>query len=83
MEWVDLEEIPEVNSAGQIDQLNDLRFKMQSGQYNLSRGKSEKILENEMPGMGGEFRKKKLTKNIGAMLGKVESQKLENVAHSR
>ena len=45
-----LGESKEANRAGQIDQLNDLRFKTQMGNKNLSRGTSEKIPENETPG---------------------------------
>ena len=51
----DLGEIQEVNSADRIDQLNDLRFKIQSGKFNLSRAKSAKISENKIPGMRKEF----------------------------
>ena len=40
-----------MNSARQIDQLNALRFKMQSVKFNLPRAKSDDILENEMRGM--------------------------------
>ena len=35
-EWEAMEEIQEVNSADQIDQLAALRFKMKSGNFNLS-----------------------------------------------
>ena len=41
-----------VHSAGQIDQLAALRFKTQVESKNLSREKIDKILENDMPGMG-------------------------------
>ena len=39
-----------MNSADQIDRLYALRFKMQSGKFNLSRSNSEEISENEMHG---------------------------------
>ena len=38
-----------MNSADQIDQLNALRFKIQSRKRNLSRVKREKIAEKETP----------------------------------
>ena len=50
-----MEEIQEVNSADQIDKLNALRSKLQSGKFNLSRPNSGKISENEMPGMRKEM----------------------------
>ena len=58
-----------MNSADQIGQLNDLRYKMHPGKNNLSRVKSEIILGSEMPVIEKEFRKKKLTANMGARQG--------------
>ena len=52
-EWEDLGEIQEVNSAGRIDQLNALRFKIQTKKRNFPREKSGEISGNVIPGMGG------------------------------
>ena len=43
--------IQAVNSAEEIDQLNALRFEMQSKERNLHRGESGEIWENEIPCM--------------------------------
>ena len=43
--------VQEVNSADQIDQLNAVRFDMQSRKFSLSRSNGDEISENEMPGM--------------------------------
>ena len=78
-----MEEIQEANSANQVDQLNALRFEIQSGEFNLSRSKSGKISENEMPGMRKEIRKEKLTTNMGTLLGELELRLLGNMGQSR
>ena len=44
-----------MNSADPIGQLAALRFKTQMGRKNLSRGKSEEISENGMPGKRKEI----------------------------
>ena len=48
-EWESLYGNKEVDISGRIDQLNDLRFKIQSVNKNSPREKSDGILENEMP----------------------------------
>ena len=63
-EWEASGAIQEVSSSGQIGQLNARRFEMQSGKNNLSRRKVGEILENEIPVMGEEIPKEKLT-NMG------------------
>ena len=75
--------IQEVNSAGQIDQLNALRFKMQSGKFNLSRSKSEKFRKMKCRVCGMKFRKKESTTNMGALLVELEVGLLGNMEHSR
>ena len=77
-----LEEIQEVNSADRIDQLNDLRFKMQSGKCNLPRPNSDEISENEMPGMRKEIPKGETRKKYGAMIGQLELIRLGNMGPS-
>ena len=66
-----MEEIQEVNRTGQIDQLNSLRFKMQSGKFNLSRSSSEEILENEMPVARKGIPKEETFNKYGGADGKV------------
>ena len=75
--------IQEVNSACQIDQLNDLRFEMQSAKFNLSRSKSEKISENEMPCMRKEIPKEETYDKYGTLLGELELSLLGNMGHWR
>ena len=54
--WKDMEEIQEVNSADQIDQLNASQFKMQSGKYNLPRGeKAMKFWKTQRRVCGRKF----------------------------
>ena len=65
-----MEEIQEANSAGQIDQLNELRSKMQPGERNFSLGEVWGVLENEMPGMGKEIPKEETYNQYGEMRGK-------------
>ena len=48
-EWEAMGGISEVNSADQIDQLEALRYKMKSKNYNLPSSKSVEISGNEMP----------------------------------
>ena len=72
-EWKALGEIQEANSAGRIDRLNALRFKMQSAKFNLSRPNSEKISEHEMPGIRKEIPKGETYNKYGAQLGKLKS----------
>ena len=78
-EWKEMEEIQEANSADQIYQLEALRFKMKSKYFNLSSSKSEKILENEMPGMRRGIPKGKRSINTGMRLGELESKRSENM----
>ena len=78
----DMGEIQEVNIAGQIDQLNALRFKMRSGKFNLSRTNSEQILENGTPGMRKEIPKGETRKKYGAMIGQLELIRLGNMGPS-
>ena len=56
-EWVDAEEIQEVNIAGQIGQLNDFRFEMQSGKCNFPRRGSEKLWETKCRVFGWKVRR--------------------------
>ena len=65
-------EIQEVNSADQIDQLNDLRFEMQSAKFNLSRSNSEEILGNGIPGMRKEIPQEETYYKYGDASRKVE-----------
>ena len=77
-EWGNCGGIQEVNSAGQMGQLNSLRFKMRSGKRNLSRRGIGGISENEMPrARGMKFRKEKLTTDMGALRGELKSKLLE------
>ena len=64
-EWGALGEIQERNSAGRIDQLNALRFEMQSEKHNMSRGESEGIWEIKCRVRERKFQKKKLATNMG------------------
>ena len=48
-EWKEIEEINNSQNVNQTDQLEALRFKMQVRNHNLSKEKSEQILENAMP----------------------------------
>ena len=66
-----LEEIKEVNSADQMDPLNDVRFKMQTGNKNLPRGRSDGILGNETPGMGEEIPKEATSNKYGDAAGEI------------
>ena len=61
-----------MHSADQIDQLNALRFEMQSGKFNLSRSNSEKISENEIPGMRNEIPKEETRAKYGDAAMEVE-----------
>ena len=71
------DEIPEVNSDGQIDQLESLRFKMKSGKSNLSSsevGISEmEFRKTKCRRCEWESRKKKRSVNMGTRLGKLKS----------
>ena len=51
--------------SDQLDQLNSLRFEMQSAKFNLSRAKSEKISENEMPVTRKEIQKEETYNKYG------------------
>ena len=62
-----------MNSADQIDQLNALRFKMQSQNKNLQREKSEKILGNAIPGMSREIQKAETYSKYVGSEGKLKS----------
>ena len=64
--------IQESDSAGRIDQLNALRVKMQSRNFNLSRAKSEKMLENATRCMRGGFRREIHTTHMEAILGELK-----------
>ena len=50
-EWGEMEDINNSLNANQSDQLEAPRYKMKAKNHNISREKSEQILENEMPGM--------------------------------
>ena len=58
-EWKEMEEINNSLNVNQTDQLEALRYKMKAKNHNLSKEKSEQIMENEMPGMRKEIPKKK------------------------
>ena len=49
--WESLEDRKEADRGDQIGQLNDLRFKMQTGNKNSPRERSGGNLENDMPCM--------------------------------
>ena len=68
-----------MNSADQIGQLNALRFKIQTGNKNLLRERSDGILENEIPGMGKENPKEELTINTVTPRGKLKLKLLGNM----
>ena len=74
-----LEYDKKINSAGQSDQLNALRFKMQSGNKNSPREKGGKISENEMPGMGEEIPKEETYNRDGGGARKSKSMILANM----
>ena len=67
-----MEESEQVTSDDQIDQLNALRFKTQMGSKNLSREKSVKISENEIPCMGKEIPKEEPYNEYGDTAREVE-----------
>ena len=70
--WQALGGIQEVHSSDQIDQLNDLRLKMQSAKFNLPRATSEKISENEMHGIRKKIPKEETYNKYGDAARKVE-----------
>ena len=72
----------EVNSADQIDQLGSLRSEMKSGKSKLPSSKSEKISENDMPGMRKESPKVETLNKYGARLGKWKSAPSKNMGLS-
>ena len=61
-----------MNSADRIDQLNALRFKMQSGNKNSPWGKKRGNFENEMPGMVKEIQKAETYNKYGDAARKIE-----------
>ena len=63
----------EVNSDNRTDQLDEFRFKMESGNPNLSSPKSEKIPENGMHGgRGRKSQRGKPTINTATRPGKLK-----------
>ena len=54
-----MEEINNSQKVNQTDQLEALRSGMKAKSHNISIGKGESILENEIPGMRKKFLKKK------------------------
>ena len=76
-EWEDVEEIQEADSAYQIDQLNALRFKMQSGKFNMPRSKREKISDNAMMGMRENIPKEETYNKYGGAPRGVELEDIE------
>ena len=48
-EWEEMEAINNSQKVNQTDQLEALKFKMEAKNHNLSKQKSEHILEDEMP----------------------------------
>ena len=74
-----MEEIQEVNSADQIDQLEDLRFKMKSGNFNLSSTKVGKFWETKCLGCEKKFRREKRSINMGMRLGELGSKRSGNM----
>ena len=68
-EWKAMEEIQEVNSADRIDQLNDLRFKMQSRIV-------RKFRKMKLRECGRKCRKKKSTSNMETLLARLELARL-------
>ena len=71
-----------MQSVNQTDQLDALGFKMNSRNYNLSRGKSELILENEMRGARKEIQKKKRKINTATRQEKSKLKRLGNMGLS-
>ena len=70
-------EIQEVNSADQIDQLEALRFKMKSRNFNLPSPTSEKISENETHGARKEISREDTFSKYGGAARKVEIEAIE------
>ena len=68
-----------MNSTSRIGQLNALRFKMQSVEYNLHRRRSAEISENEIRGMRKAIPKGGLTTNTVALIGGVGIGDIENM----
>ena len=67
-----------MNSDGQIDQLEALRFKMKSRKPNLSSSESGEISENEMPGMRKGIPKEETFVKYGDAAREVEIDSIEN-----
>ena len=65
--------IPEVNSAGRIDQLEALRFEMKSKSPIYRVPKAGKFRKAKCLECERKFRKKKRALNTGARLGKLKS----------
>ena len=59
-------------NIAEIDQLNDLRFKIQTKNKNLSRGRHEKIPRDEMHGMDKEIPKEDTYNKYGDAAGEIE-----------
>ena len=68
-----------MNSADQIDQLNDLRLKIQKANKNLSGGKGGKFRKTKYRVWGKKFSKKKLTENMATSRGKLKLVLLGNM----
>ena len=81
-EWKALEGI-QANSADRSDQLNALRFQMQSVKFDSSRSNSEPILEMKCRGAEGNSERRNVRQNMGAHIGKLKSTRLGNMGLSR
>ena len=76
-EWKEMEEIQEANSADQIYQLEALRFKMKSMDFNLPSSRSVEIAANEMPGMRKEMPIGETFSKYGDSARRVEIESIE------
>ena len=80
-EWEFLGESKKLNSADQIGQLNDLRFKTKMGHKNLSGGKSVQFRKNEMPGMEWGIPKEETYRKYGDAAREVEIGAVGKMGH--
>ena len=71
-EWGEMEEIDHSLNVNQTDQLEALRFKLNTRKQKLPRERSEQILENEMPGMRKEIPKEETQNKYGHAARKIE-----------
>ena len=71
-EWKEIAGINNSQNVNQTHQLEAMRFKMKAKNHNLSKEKSEQILENEMPGMRKAIRKEETQNKYGDDARKID-----------